>query len=643
MNKSESNKEKFKQYCEEFSKLNQEEKILNKNVDTDELDKFFIKKNKTALKFINDINNGELLIDDLDIGYYISNNDNTVYYDKIYINIDDENSFCILPSTILQMDNGQEELYNLMANHINTVLYDNIYDEEDLIVEHHPLFVHTQDSPSTYIDLTNYMNDLNYESKKFQDILNDDKLNQIKEKIEKAEIKSNDIIKEDIEKYQITEDQAKNILENFKYYNPDFKKDLIDDLINQYGVNILNSKALSDIDTKDYQRGKDNVTEFLYNNSSNFNKNCVLQDFPITEDLFTEVMKDSKYAQLDAIANNKNLTESQIIAIKDKTIELDKSEDNKTASDILSSLLKSHTIPEDYIKELYASDNFKSSIIQNCKNIPSEIIEELKVNEKNAEYLVNQKNISEDTLNEIFDSYHSSIIAKEFLKRDSIPNEIFQKMTNDSYMKDTAIKAVLQDKVTDINEETIRKLALDPKVDEKLRLEFMNSPKYKESLPQLEEKDLEFEFSTRDVIFGKPFDNRGGERRYIINGKCIQTEKGMGSSNPIGSQWARDAYTDFSLCSSQKEFEYFCNKHKEAIAILRKNGEIYSKKGLSQRVDIVEKLIEKEKNMNSKENVKKDKNYISVEELGNIKTTTKDIDDFLQEASQALDEQKKEI
>lgn len=370
--------------------------------------------------------------------------------------------------------------------------------------------------------------------------------------------------------------------------------------------------------------------------------------------------------------------------------------DSSIESFSLDNLLSTYTFDENTIREMFnGSEVEKNAVISNCKNIPEDLIESVleapetySTTEKNGrerytckniywlvsllrnnqnlstdlihkfydysetvakqygnkyyfqKYLISQKNISEDMMIEIAKESEYPLVINSFLDRKEKPADVIEVFANSplNEYREKIAEALANGEIS-VSMETLKKLATDNKIDDTTRIALLSMPDFTEQIDDIDEKDMSFYINYRDVAFGGDgpgsFDNKGGERRFFINGFKILSERGYTSSyatDAEGRKWARNAYTDFSMCKKIEDFKQYCNEHKEAIVVIARNQEQYgSFYNLTRRVEMIENAIREST---------KTKNEIEAS-ISEVKTS--DIEQVCDEISRKVKAKKKDI
>ena len=217
--------------------------------------------------------------------------------------------------------------------------------------------------------------------------------------------------------------------------------------------------------------------------------------------------------------------------------------------------------------------------------------------------MLQQENISEDLIQEVLEHYPRYNLVEIYLGRDtqSIEDIEILSRSSDKETKIELAKAIADGRCKAFNKEIISRLAHDKDITDDVRLSIQERPEYEEATP--EGYNTDFKYRTSDHSYGGygpgSFDNVGGERRYLINGRIIMTEEGRKDSrakDAEGRKWAYNAYTNYDSCMSEEEFIDYCSEHKDAIGIILANNEgPYNKEILFRRVAVIEKNREKSK------------------------------------------------
>ena len=218
------------------------------------------------------------------------------------------------------------------------------------------------------------------------------------------------------------------------------------------------------------------------------------------------------------------------------------------------------------------------------------------------------KNFLEDVVNckignimvirAIAERYNSNDdIMKALLQKRPLYNEYKAKVETLNYAEtiaeDMALQPEFYDKMsseifTDIvNKSGKRSLSNDDRYVE--NTDNIDKLEYNESQCKTEY----FSYGLGDMPGPGSFDNSGGEKRYYYNDYLLFTEQGFMNSDPPHSKWARDAYTDYSKCLSDENFQEYCEKHMNAISqvISNEEHECDSFKDFSNRVEQFETVI----------------------------------------------------
>lgn len=350
------------------------------------------------------------------------------------------------------------------------------------------------------------------------------------------------------------------------------------------------------------------------------------------------------------IAENPYLSKEQVLEIKEKAQnlqlgEMDEYFKQRVVDNILSNLVRTHIHEEKDIRDMYnGTEAEKRAICRSCSNIPEDIIQnridEIKksdnyygrndlidilknnqnlsmkliqefmdldnnilsgLRESPYEYIISQKQITVDMMKEIAFKFPYSVFG--YVSRDTKPEEVTEIFANSSkaYVREIIARNLFKGTIN-VKKDTFRKLALDREIPDEVRMNLLEMQEFTEKEPELTSDDMMINPDYQDIRFGGDgpgsFDNVGGVRRYYINRECVLEERGFTDSYAIdaeGRKWARNAYTNFGDCTSFGKFEAFCQEHRQAVAILCKNKEIYeSFENLKKRVTMIERTINKE-------------------------------------------------
>lgn len=412
-------------YINEMRELNKEERELLKEYDEDKMDAFYERKNALALKFMQAINNGEISSKNIGIIYLTSPADyNTMYYDKILINIQnqyrdngheyslDDDSFVILPPVIADMENGDKALYDFLSNHVKKSYYDidNSLDSEDHV------FIWQNINPDDIksnrqlqIAITMCEDDI----EKYGQIMSEEDIQKARDMIGLCEEACKKNIQHDVEEYGITEEQA-NYMEDYMGDMSDTPKTrrIISHLMTELGEDFVAREegTIKGLYTSAVKADLSNLMDALYMARTN---DGIIRSLRLEPKRINDIVKSGNTDVISILASNPYLTSDQAQSIRMTALDLEHS------GEILRNLASGNTLSEDMIRSMYAgSEKERKAIISSSHNLPEDLIDEIITN---METTVNEY---EQHLTE--DSHTQEEEISYFLKKsEEIPTTLF--------------------------------------------------------------------------------------------------------------------------------------------------------------------------------------------------------------------------
>ena len=403
-----SKEEIIQSYLSRFIELNNEERSLMENrEDSEEYDKvladFYKKKNEVSLNYIKDVNDGIIDTCDVQIGYLDSEgNSDTIYYDKIFIDLGEDETFTVLPPVIAEMEYGTDELCHFMDNHIDytitkgTVYYGGPFPWSNVGPRENNTFTSRK-------VFENYIEQSNYSVEKYAELLSRDVLSGIEKYNQILESEMNKYISIKAKNDGLSDEQESyclDILEEVKtepekWYGDEVGKDwnidnierILIGMVKKYDISVSNKVIhginygvvnFADACIKPYDLEQDNLEEYLYDNLE-LNKAEILRSFAVSDKMIDAVIAkalnhNASYpsSEITGVSQNRTLSNEQIRKVRESEL----SYYNK--SEFFRNVFAAYDIPEEEIRDMLSGTEEERDFVLNyCTNVPEDYIESM--------------------------------------------------------------------------------------------------------------------------------------------------------------------------------------------------------------------------------------------------------------------------
>lgn len=343
-----SNEKTIQFYISRFIELNNEERELIEHKKYSNLEDFYDKKNEVADDFIEDVNNGIIDTSDVIITYLEQKYDtDTIYYDKIFIDLEEEGNFVILPP-IAALE-GRDKLYNFMSKHIDyTIKYGQEYRGGPFPWSN--VKSQKNNTITSRKEFNNYIKQCDYAIEKYAELLSDDLLADIEKQNQKLENELDQYITAKASKYGLSDEQVSWCLDILEIIKTEAEKEVVSktgwiqkvgkdwdiDNIERVLIGMIKHDDISSIEKIIYEKYdasefadaciepydlEQDLGEYLYFNLRDiFEKMVADGKIAVSEDIYRDL--ESKYKVSDIKEGLEDLKHSEIEKIIEETNQL---------------------------------------------------------------------------------------------------------------------------------------------------------------------------------------------------------------------------------------------------------------------------------------------------------------------------------
>ena len=616
---------------------------------------------------------------------------NRAYSEDRYVQYKD--SFVILPPIIASMDNGEEILYDFLKSHVKEKYNGFMMDEDDIEEWNSMQFSNSmfdwqlpiEDIQSTWeleVRTRNSEEDL----EKYKEILPEEEAKKVKETIETYPKALEQSLLKNMKTYNLSREQTLT-MENYLRENRDKWKNkeipkvkrVISKLIKDYGEDwVIKHEAILEMNYSLIKGDMSNLEENIYKarKRDGNGEGELISTLKLENKIIEKILHEEDAYELIALASNKSITIAQARELRKKELEPEEK------YQLLCNLAESGILLEEDIRDMYnGSEDERKAVLNYSSNLPNDLIgneidnvvelfdkfvkegnkqnvnmifgngmllhNALKNNSKvpltmiekyydcikqmmevKTEYMLRdmsaqsmgaifaQENLDENLIREMANKYartchyygavEDDVVYQYFKNPQKYPDliDVFVN-SEDEYVREEVAKAYLDGRCEKLDKEIVNKLARDPKIKMDVRLQLQKKPEYEEVFSK-EKKNIDFEYNYTDYT-------TIDMRTYFINGKEIMN---MRTRHPM--------YIE--------DFERLCEEHREAITFILENETgTYSREQLTERIGIIENLLQKEEKITDDEKKFIEEVIENAKEKKELETTKEKATNLLQE------------